>query len=247
MATIIAIGGGSVGFKNRPAETTPIDQEIIKASNKTNPHLLFIPTASSDNLEYIDAIKGQFGTRLGCTVDTLLVYKKTIPLQELEEKILGADIIYVGGGNTLMMMRRWRQLGIDRLLQQAYKEKNKVLCGLSAGSICWFRCGNSDSRKYKNPEADLIKVSGLGLINALNCPHYDTEHDRKPSLKNMMRKTPGIAIALDNCAAIQINDDHYKILTAKSTARAYKVYWKREQFYEEPLEGANFLDSLLIK
>ncbi len=238
MATIIAIGGGSVGFKDKQAETTPIDQEIIRASGKTNPQLLFIPTASSDNHEYVEAMRGQFGHRLGCSFDSLLVHKNTPSRQEIERKVAEADIIYVGGGNTLMMMKRWRSLGMDTLLHNA-ATSNKVLCGLSAGSICWFKCGNSDSRKYKNPDADLIKVTGLGLINALHCPHYDTEAERKASLKAMMQKTPGIAIALDNCAALQVTDNHYRIIRAKPTAQAYKVYWKRDTFYEEPLSTTN--------
>ena len=78
--------------------------------------------------------------------------------------ILGADIVYIGGGNTLAMMKRWRELGIDKLLKIAYK-RDIVLSGLSAGSICWFKQGLSDSRRFRNPKADLIKVTGIGLIN----------------------------------------------------------------------------------
>ena len=90
---------------------------------------------------------------------------------------MSADIIYVGGGNILKMMTLWRKLKVDELLNEA-RAKGIILCGISAGSICWFNYGNSDSRKFKNPNADYIKVTGLGFINAIHCPHYDTESKR---------------------------------------------------------------------
>jgi dipeptidase E len=71
---------------------------------------------------------------------------------------LGADIIYVGGGNTLKMMTLRRKLGVDKALQQALK-KDIILSGLSAGSICWFDYGNSDSRKFTSKSTQLIKVT----------------------------------------------------------------------------------------
>ena len=171
-------------------------------------------------------------------------------LNKISSLILSADIIYVGGGNTLKMMNLWRRLGIDRLLAHA-RENGAVLCGVSAGSICWFNYGNSDSRKDKNPDADYIKVTGLGFINALHCPHYDTERARQESLKRMMRKVPGqVAIALDDCAALQIVDDTYRILAAQEHANGYRIYWHKGKFYHEVIEKKQkftLLDQLLIK
>ena len=100
--------------------------------------------------------------------------------------LFSSDIIYVGGGNTLKMMTIWRKLGVDVLLKQAL-EKNIVLCGLSAGSICWFNNGNSDSRKFISNSDKLIKVTGLGFINATHCPHYDSEPNRHKDLKRIMQ------------------------------------------------------------
>jgi dipeptidase E len=138
------------------------------------------------------------------------------------------------------MMTIWRRLGVDILLKQAH-EKGTIMCGLSAGSICWFRYGNSDSRRFNNPAADLIKVSGLNLINVLHCPHYDVEKDRKPDLKKMMKKSPGlVAIALDNNCAIEILDDTYRVISARDMAMAYRVYWKRGVFREELIEKTSY-------
>ena len=232
MRKIIALGGGEIGRPGYPVETTAIDEEIIRLSGKNRPGLLFIPTATNDSETYIEAIQKQFGKRLGCTVDILRLITEKPRYWEIQKKVEKADIIYVGGGNTLRMMKRWRKTGLDRILTEAY-EKGTVLSGLSAGAICWFRYGSSDSRKFKNPEASLIRVRGLNLINGLFCPHYDVEPDRKPHLKALMRNTSGIAIAVENCCAIEIVDDSYRILTSKNGSKAYKVYWHRGQFYEE--------------
>ena len=239
MSKIIAIGGGGFGSQ---FNTTLINKEIIKLTGKLNPKLLFIPTASSDSQEYVKSIQNHFGDILSCSIDILYLIKEKPDLHEIANKIFNSDIIYVGGGNTLMMMNLWRKLGVDKLLHEAHMA-NKVMCGVSAGSICWFNFGNSDSRKFKNPQADFIKVTGLGFIDALHCPHYDSENERKESLKKMMRKNSGVAIAIDDCCAIQVIDDKFKIISSKPGANAYKIYWKKGKFYHELIEQKEeFLD-----
>lgn len=234
MGKIIAIGGGEIGRPGYPVETTRIDKEVIRLSGKKKPRLLFIPTASDDAEGYVETVKKYFGRRLGCRIDVLYLWKVRPTRREMAGKIFGADIIYVGGGNTLKMMNRWRRLGVDKLLQQAYR-KNIVLAGLSAGAICWFRYGLSDSRKFKNKKAGLIKVSGLGLIDALCCPHYDSEKARQAALKKLMKKTAGVAIALDNCAALGVIDGRYKILVSERKKRAYKIFWRQGKFCKEKI------------
>ena len=148
-----------------------------------------------------------------------------------------------------MMMNRWKKLGVAQCLERA-RRKGKVLCGPSAGAICWFRQGNSDSRKFRNPKAKLIKVAGLDFLDALACPHYDVEKDRKPELKEMMRKTAGVAIALDNCAALEVVGGKYRVLSSKPKAGVYKVYWSKGKYFEEKLPKHNHwlpLTNLLTK
>jgi dipeptidase E len=223
MGKIIAIGGGEIGRPGYPVETGEIDREIVRLTKKSHPRLLFIPTASSDSESYYATVKKHFGGDYGCKTDVLYLIKDNPTTMEIEEKILNADIVYVGGGNTQKMIRIWKRTGTDVILKQAY-ENGIVLSGLSAGAICWFRWGNSDSRKFHNPSANLIKVSGLNWINALYCPHYDFEQDRRPQLFKMMMKTPGVALAFDNCCAIEIINGKYRILSAKPSANAYQVY-----------------------
>ena len=239
MGKIIASGGGEIGRPHEkggfyPIETLRIDKEIIKQSNKKNPKLLFIPTASDDNKGYFNVVKNYF-SKWGCNVDVLYLIREKPTKKKIENKILSADIIYVGGGNTLKMMTLWRKLGVDKILKKAH-EKGIVLSGVSAGSICWFKCGNSDSRKFPTGSNELIKVTGLGLINALHCPHYDVEKHRQKDLKKMMKKIPKIvSIALENCSAIEIINDQYRIIKSKINAKAYKIYWKKGKYFKEEI------------
>src|SRR5438046_671605 len=105
--TIVAIGGGKI----RTRGTAPIDREIIRLSNKKNPRLLFIPTASSDAELYWRRVQEYFGGYLKCKTDVLFLIQERPSKSEIRKKILSADIVYVGGGNTLKMMRLWRRLG----------------------------------------------------------------------------------------------------------------------------------------
>lgn len=239
MTKIIAIGGGEI----REKDTLQIDQEIIKFSGKKNPKLLFIPTASSDAEGYFDGIKKYFGDFLGCEVDVLYLIKNKLTKKEIEQKILNSDIIYVGGGNTLKLMTIWRKQGVDNVLEKALK-KNIVLSGISAGSICWFGYGNSDARKFTSNSPQLIKVRGLGFVDALHCPHYDTEVHRQEDLKRTMKKSHLVAIAIENCCAIEIKDNTYRIITSKKGAKAYKVYWKNSQYFQEEITQKKDFSSI---
>jgi len=162
MGKIIALGGGEMGRPGTKKETISIDREIIRLTGKKHPKLLFLPTASGDALSYVEVVKKYFGDFLGCRVSSLLLLKERLPHTAIRTKILGSDIVYVGGGNTLRMMRIWRKQGVDKILQLAYK-KGIVLAGLSAGAICWFRYGNSDARKFKNPDPANSKTLQLRL------------------------------------------------------------------------------------
>jgi dipeptidase E len=222
--TIIAIGGGNI----RTRETAPIDREIIRRSNKKHPKLLFIPTASSDSEDYWLHIREYFGDYLKCKTDVLYLIREQPSIKLIRKKIRSADIIYVGGGNTLMMMRLWRRLGIDKLLHSAYNN-GTVLCGISAGSICWFDSGHSDSMAFYNPHKwNYINVRGLGFIKGIHCPHFNGRtggvHRRKDFL-GMIRRIGGMGIAIENNCAIEFIDGRfYRVINSKSRARAYRVY-----------------------
>ena len=136
---------------------------------------MFVPTASEDNKDYCDTFRRQYHNRLKCSVSELLLYRDLPSDKAIQRIISQSDIIYVGGSNTLRMMKLWRRLSVDRYLDNARK-RGALLSGLSVGAICWFRQGNSDSRKFKDQSnKTLIKVAGLNYVNLLACPHYDVE------------------------------------------------------------------------
>lgn len=237
MVKIIAIWGGEI----REKTTIDIDKEIIWFSGKKNPKILFIPTASSDSEWYFSSIKENFES-IWWIVDVLYLIKENLSIKEISEKILSSDIIYVGGGNTLKMMTLWRKLWVDKILDQAL-QKDIVLCWLSSGSMCWFTYGQSDSRKWIHND-QFIKVTWLGYISALHCPHYNSEIYRDEDLKRMMRKTTWVAIALEDNCAIQIQNDTYRIITSNENAKAYRIYCKQGKYYKEQLQKTQKFLSL---
>lgn len=245
MGKIIAIGGGDI----RTQATLAIDQRIIELTGKSQPHALFIPTASNDATDYADAFKTYYGEFLGCTVDTLYLLREKPGFDRIAEQIRAADLIYVGGGNTLMMVRLWRRLGVDKLLHEAYTQ-GKVLSGLSAGALCWFAYGHSDSRRFYNPEDwDYIRVRGLGWINLTGCPHLDGEN-RLENFSRMMSKHSGMGLGIDDCAALEISGDQYRIINSQAGARAYQVYRQRQAVQVKPIEAVEYfqpLTNLLIR
>lgn len=242
---IIAIGGGRIMMlKHRQAQTLLIDQSIVQQARKKSPKVLFIPTASEDNIEYCEAFRTQYEKHLGCSVQELLLYRDRPSNRKIQILISQSDIIYVGGGNTLRMMKLWRQLGIDKCLDKVRK-RGAVLCGLSAGAICWFRQGNSDSRKFKDGTNNtLIKVSGLNYADLLICPHYDVEKHRQPALKAMMKKTKGVAIGVENNAALHIKGDQYRILVSKKNKKAYLIYWNNRKYFKQVLKPSDTFHPL---
>jgi dipeptidase E len=226
---IVAIGGGEIRTKG----TAPIDREILRLSRRKNPKLLFIPTASSDSERYWTHVQEYFGEFLKCKTDVLFLIRGELSKKQIRRKISSADVIYVGGGNTLLMMRIWRRLGVDKLLKSAYAG-GTVLSGISAGAICWFESGHSDSMSFYNPRKwKYINVKGLGLVKGIHCPHYNSMTrgiPRRKHFRDMIRKTRGVGIAIENNCAIEFIDGHfYKVIASKSYARAYKVYKRGRQ------------------
>ena len=226
MGKLVCIGGGEIPrIKNGielPYETKEIDEEIVRVANKKIPKLLFIGTASSTNSYNYYFWFSKIFEDFGCIVSNLDLLADNINMDDVQNSILNTDIIYVGGGNTKFMLEKWRELGVDKLLIQAYN-KGIVCSGLSAGSYCWF--------KYNY---DLIE--GLGIINAVNCVHYDEkDDDTKEKFYNTIKDKNMEGIALDNCVAIEFIDGKSKIIKSNPEKNAYKVLFKNGKIIEEEL------------
>ena len=216
---IVAIGGGEL----KDLETAAIDRRIVELTGKDRPMALFVPTASGDDTGYQETFQRIYGGHFGCRTRALQLLRNPPAFEEMSALVLESDLIYVGGGNTLRMMRTWRRLGLDAILAKA-ASRGVVLSGLSAGAICWFRYGHSDSRSFSSSSSkwNYIRVTGLGLVDALFCPHYHKE-GREAPLSGMIAKRGGIGIACDNNAAIEIVGERYRIVTSQAGAKAYRI------------------------
>ncbi|GKX31960.1 peptidase E [Vallitalea longa] len=243
MRHIFAIGGGEI----RLHDTFTIDKMIVEAANKKHPNLLFIPTASGEPEGYIEVIENIYGQELGCNVETLYLIKEDADYQQIRKKIIQSDIVYVGGGDTYSMLKLWKEHKVDKLLIEAYNN-GTILSGLSAGSICWFEYGHSDSDIISNRSTRFIKINGLGLIKALHCPHYN-EQERIEDFEKLLSESDDIGIAIENNCAIEIFEDKYRIIKSVEDAHAYKIYKKENKIHKEELVNTDYcnLDLLLSK
>jgi len=235
VGTIVAIGGGEIS----ELETLEIDKHIVELTGKEKPKALFIPTASGEPVEYCQTFEEVYGKRLGCQTDVLFLTTKSISPHEIEDKIMSCDIIYVGGGNTRMMMNVWKEKGVDKLLLDAYK-KGTVLSGLSAGAICWFKYGFSDSERFSGEQNwKYIIVEALGFVDGIFCPHLN-EENRKEEFTKYMRDSPLTGIGVENNCAVKIYDGKFEIL---SSGNAF--LFKNGRI--EPLQNKKLYDVSMLK
>ncbi len=232
---IVAIGGGEI----TEHETLLVDKRIIELTGKSNPKILFIPTAKSDEDAYCQDFYNYFEKELGCKVSFLKLCTNPPSYAQIQKIIMNSDAIYIGGGNTLKMMKIWRHLGVDRILKKAW-EAGIVLSGTSAGAICWFEGGHSDSMSFYKPEKwEYINVHGLGFFKGILCPHYNSGTfgiPRREWFESMMKKHRNVGIAIDEGAAIEFIDNSYKVISSKSGRGAYRVLKKNGEVVSEPIK-----------
>lgn len=242
MGKILIIGGGEIG----KFETLSFDKRNVELTKKKHPKALFIPTASGESEGYIKNFNKVYRKKLGCKTDVLFLLNTKPTKRELRQKILSSDLIYVGGGNTIKMMKRWRFLGVDKILKEAHK-KGIILSGISAGGICWFDAGHSDSKSFYHPDNwNYVKAKGLGLVKGIHCPHFNSGTTRKgkrklrkSDFKEFMKNYSAMGIAVDNNCAIEFVDGKYKVLTAKKDRKAYKVFKKESRIIIEEISKKN--------
>lgn len=220
----ILIAGGGFG--------TPFIRYMAALTGKTRPKLLYLPTAAADS-----------------ATSTLTWYRNCAPLnvepsdqasfiasgsqkRTWEEVLLSVDGIVCSGGNTLNQQVIWKAHGIDRILRQAW-DRGIVLGGASAGSLCWFEEGTTDSRPN-----ELTIVQGLGLLKGSHSPHYDAEKDRRPLYHKLIASgelKPGYAC--DNNAGIYFEDNEVKrVVASRAGAKVYYVSVAGGKIVERVLE-----------
>ncbi len=213
MRQIIAIGGGGFGGSDR---TWLLERYLLEQlQNKTAPRVCFLPQASAESPEYVTRFYETF-CALGAQPSWLSLFGRVE--DNWKEKLLAQDLIYVGGGNTRSMLALWREWGVDKVLIEAYN-KGIVLAGVSAGAICWFEQGITDS------------VWPLGVLPCLNlipgscCPHYDSEPERRPTYLRKVKEgeaMPGLALQ-DNTAAHFIDGQLHCVMSNAEGKKAFNI------------------------
>lgn len=207
-----------------------LDQYILNASGAVTPKVCFVGTASGDAQSFIDRFYAAF-TTLHCSPAHISLFRPEPG--DLREKVLEQDVIYVGGGNTRSMLALWREWGFDSILREAW-ESGVVLAGVSAGSICWFSAGVSDSVR---PE-DLRALTCLGFLPGSNCPHYDSEPERRPTYQRFVAEgSLEAGYAADDGAALHfMGTKPVRAVCSRPAAKVYRVERQVEGVLETPME-----------
>ena len=224
---IIAMGGG--GFSMEP-DNLLLDRYVLSATGAPRPKVCFVGTASGDAQTYADKFYAAFGT-LDCTPTDLSLFKP--PTADLRSFVFEQDAIYVGGGNTRNLLVLWREWGLDTILREAWLS-GIVMAGISAGSICCFQPGRSDSVI----PGDLAPLDCAGFLPGSNCPHYDGEANRRPSYHHFIREGRlGAGYAADDGAALHFAGQELKTaVSSRENARAYSVRLVGSEVEEVALE-----------
>ena len=218
---IVAIGGGEMDT----LKTLSIDRYIVGLTGKNHPKALFIPTASGDAKGYISSFKKVYGMLLGCRVDVLSLIAETPQEDEMRSKILAADLVYVGGGNSTLLMSRWSETGMAQYLADAHFS-GTVLSGMSAGGNCWFDYGHTMVGNDKEQEWKYIR--GLGLIKGAFCPHFNQPMRRK-SYGRVLARLGVAGYALEDHSAIDIRNGESAILKSDPRSKAFRLYGDGEK------------------
>ncbi len=208
-----------------------LDRYVLSLADANRPKVSFLATASGDSDSYVERFYTAFRS-LPCEPSHLSLFR--INESDLRSYVLEQDVIYVGGGSTRNLLVLWREWGLDALLKEAWTA-GVILAGLSAGSICWFEQGVTDSVE----PGRLHAIPCLGFLPGSNCPHYDGEPDRRPSYHRLLREGKIQAgYAADDGAGLHfVGQRLVGCVTSRPTARAYRVQLAGNEVEETALDA----------
>ncbi len=212
---IVACGGQQL---DHPALT----RYVLALTGRPRPKILFVPTASGDETAYLLAFYQAMAV-VQCEPCHLALFNRTV--DDIDRLIRSQDVVMVGGGNTANMLAIWRLHGVDDALRNAY-QTGTILTGWSAGCICWFDSGITDSF---TPELGPLR-DGLKLLEGSACPHYDSQERRRPVYAREIAAGLPPGIALDDGVAARYDDERLvEIVSARQEGRAFRVDAKEER------------------
>jgi peptidase E len=210
---IVAFGGGGFSME---AGNPLLDDYVLGLSDAERPRVCFLPTASGDADHYVVRFYRAFcGPR--CEPSHVSLFRRDRGAPDPADQLLQQDIVYVGGGNVTSLLGVWRAHGLDEVLRECW-QRGVVLCGVSAGSLCWFA---EALTMFAGPPAP---VGGLGLLPHSNCVHVDAEPRRLDAFRELVADgmTPGYA-AEDGAALHFRGTELHRVVSSRPQATAYRV------------------------
>jgi dipeptidase E len=212
---IVAFGGG--GFSTEKGNRL-LDDYVLGLTGRPRPRVCFLPTASGDADHYVVRFYRAFGADR-CEASHIALFRRELGCQDrtFAEHLLEQDVIYVGGGSVLGLLGAWRAHGIDQVLAEAWR-RGIVLCGPSAGSLCWF--DQAVTAFHGPPEV----VQGLGLLPHSNCVHYDAEPERRAAYRALVDGGLVSGYAADDGVALRfVGDNLTEVVASRDGRGAYHV------------------------
>jgi peptidase E len=207
--TIVGMGG----LGRTPAETRLLDDYALGLARGRR--VTYLPTARGDAADAIVGFYARYADRTEASHLSLFPW----PSRDPREALLGADVVLVAGGNTANALAIWRAQGLDALLREAW-EGGTVLAGASAGFICWFEAGITDSF---GPDLTAMR-DGLGFLPGSACPHYDGEERRRPVYRDAVAGGFPPGIAADDGVAVRFSGAELaEVVACRDGAAAYRV------------------------
>jgi dipeptidase E len=213
-------------------DSSLLDDYVLSLVDAVRPRVCFLPTASGDADHYVVRFYRQFSP--SCEASHVSLFRRDQGTggveDDLETHLLAQDLIYVGGGNVVSMLGAWRAHGLDEVLHKAWR-KGVVLCGPSAGSLCWF--DEALSAFHGAPRS----VRGLGMLPYSNCVHYDAEPARRAEYHRFVGDGMPPGFAVEDGVALHFRRTRLKrVVSSQPNARAYRVEAGRDGVVETPLK-----------
>lgn len=207
-----------------------MDAYVLGLARAERPRVCFLPSASGDADHYVVRFYRHFDAAR-CEPSHISLFRRDHGPADMRAHLLSQDLVYVGGGSVVSLLGVWRAHGLDEVLREAW-EAGVVLCGLSAGSLCWFEEGVSAF--HGAPQ----RVAGLGLLPHSNTVHYDGEPGRREAYHRFVRAGMPAGYAADDGASLHfVGDDLHRVVASRSGARAYRVARVGSDVVETPLEA----------
>ena len=219
--TLILIGGGELKTKETLRIDAYIAEKAKERAGERRAYGLFIPTASHDSMPYFNSFRKTYTSVFDIKADVALTVYGEMSFEKLREKFLKADFLYVGGGDTLFMLEHWKKTGLYSLICDAY-ERGVLICGMSAGAICWFQTMYTDSPEAVQSGASVpyAVYPGLNWIKDTISPHYNL---RALDFDEIISYNKQDAIGLEDNAAIEIVDGLI-VRSLNGGGRAYRLH-----------------------